>query len=170
MGDKLTHFDAQGRANMVDVSDKAVSTRVAVAHGSVQMRRDTLALVIKGQAKKGDVLTVAEIAGIGAAKRTSDIIPLCHPLPLSGAKITIEPDTDLPGLRVQARIKTTGQTGVEMEALSAVSVACLTIYDMLKAVDRAMVISGIELMEKSGGKSGHYRKKKWLNLSVSKRP
>ena len=154
----LTHFDAAGRANMVDVSGKQATTRRALAHGHVRMKPETLALVMDGRAKKGDVITVAEIAGIQAAKRTSDLIPLCHPLPLAGAKISIEPDETLPGLRVQARIKTTGQTGVEMEALSAISVACLTIYDMLKAVDRAMVIGGIELLEKSGGKSGDYRK------------
>jgi cyclic pyranopterin monophosphate synthase len=155
---KLTHFDEQGRVNMVDVSNKAVTERIAVASGCVHMRTETLALVKSGTAKKGDVITVAEIAGVMATKQTANLIPLCHPLPITGAKIEIEHDDNLPGLRVIARIKTTGQTGIEMEALTAVSVTCLTIYDMLKAVDKAMQITDIELLEKTGGKSGTYRK------------
>jgi len=155
---KLTHFDEQGRVNMVDVSDKAITERVAIASGCVLMRTETLALVKSGTAKKGDVITVAEIAGVMATKQTANLIPLCHPLPITGAKIEIEHDDNLPGLRVKARVKTTGQTGIEMEALTAVSVTCLTIYDMLKAVDKAMRIADIELLEKTGGKSGTYRK------------
>lgn len=158
MTSPLTHFDKDGRVNMVDVSAKDSTERVAIASGSVYMKIETLKLVIDGAAKKGDVMTIAEIAGIMGAKRTSDLIPLCHPLPISGAKVEINIDEGLPGLRVQAMVKTTGQTGVEMEALTAVSVACLTIYDMLKASDKAMVIGPIELLEKRGGKSGHYRK------------
>ena len=158
MSDKLTHFDKDGRVNMVDVSAKDITSRVAIASGCVRMNAATLALVKSGNAKKGDVLTIAEIAGIMATKRTADLIPLCHPLPISGAKVEISIDENLPGLSVQARVKTTGQTGIEMEALTAVSVACLTIYDMLKAVDKAMVIERVELLEKSGGKSGTYRK------------
>ena len=155
---ELSHFDQNGRVNMVDVSAKSDTQRLAIARGHVQMKKTTLDLVLSGQAKKGDVMTIAEIAGIMATKRTSDLIPLCHPLALTGAKIEITPDTHLPGLNVLAKVKTTGQTGVEMEALTAVSVACLTIYDMLKAVDKGMVISDIELLEKHGGKSGTYRK------------
>lgn len=158
MSSPLTHFDKDGRVNMVDVSAKDSTERVAIAGGCVTMQMETLSLVIDGAAKKGDVMTIAEIAGIMGAKRTSDLIPLCHPLPISGAKIEISIDETLPGLRVQSSVKTTGQTGVEMEALTAVSVACLTIYDMLKASDKAMVIGPIELLEKRGGKSGHYRK------------
>ena len=158
MAKELTHFDKDGRVNMVDVSAKSVTSRTAIAGGHVRMNTAALALVKSGKAKKGDVLTIAEIAGIMATKRTADLIPLCHPLPISGAKVTISIDENLPGLSVQARVKTTGRTGVEMEALTAVSAACLTIYDMLKAVDKAMVIGRIELLEKSGGKSGTYRK------------
>ncbi|PHR60365.1 MAG: cyclic pyranopterin monophosphate synthase MoaC [Robiginitomaculum sp.] len=158
MASNLTHFDKDGRVNMVDVSDKDSTDRVAIAHGHVSMTHETLALVKSGEARKGDVMTIAEIAGIMGAKQTSTLIPLCHPLPMSGAKVEISIDETLPGLRVNARVKTTGQTGVEMEALTAVSVACLTIYDMLKASDKAMVIGQIELLEKQGGKSGHYRK------------
>lgn len=158
MSSPLTHFDKDGRVNMVDVSAKDTTERLAIAGGCVSMQKDTLALVINGAAKKGDVMTIAEIAGIMGAKRTSDLIPLCHPLPISGAKVEINIDETLPGLRVRALVKTTGQTGVEMEALTAASVACLTIYDMLKASDKAMVIGPIELLEKQGGKSGHYRK------------
>lgn len=158
MTDKLTHFDKDGRVNMVDVSGKDVTDRVAVASGCVRMKPETLKLVKSGNAKKGDVIGVAEIAGIMGAKRTSDLVPLCHPLPISGAKVEIRIDETLPGLRVRAQIKTTGQTGVEMEALTAVSVTCLTIYDMLKAVDKAMIIERIELDEKTGGKSGTYKK------------
>lgn len=158
MTSPLTHFDKDGRVNMVDVSAKRSTERVAIAGGFVCMKMETLTLVINGVAKKGDVMTIAEIAGIMGAKRTSDLIPLCHPLPISGAKVEISIDESLPGLHVQALVKTTGQTGVEMEALTAVSVACLTIYDMLKASDKAMMIGSIELLEKRGGKSGHYRK------------
>ncbi len=158
MPNKLTHFDADGRVNMVDVSAKAKTDRQAIATGMVRMENTTLALVKSAKAKKGDVITVAEIAGVMGAKRTADLIPLCHPLPISGVKIEINIDDHLPGLTVMARVKTSGQTGVEMEALTAVSVACLTIYDMLKAVDKAMIIERVELLEKSGGKSGTYRK------------
>ena len=154
---KLTHLDSKGRANMVDVSGKDVTRRVAVARGRIAMRRETLTLILEGSAKKGDVLSVARIAGIMAAKRTHDLIPLCHPLPLSKVSIELEPDPVISAIIVTATTRVTGQTGVEMEALTAVSVACLTIYDMLKAVDRAMVISDIRLLEKSGGKSGTYK-------------
>ncbi len=155
---KLTHFDETGRAAMVDVSGKAVTTRKAVAIGHVKMGHATLALVQKGDTKKGDVFSVAELAGIMGAKRTSDLIPLCHPLPLSKVNVRIEIDVNLPGLTVSAETKTSGQTGVEMEALTAVSVACLTIYDMLKAADKYMIISEIMLTEKQGGKSGCWRR------------
>src|SRR5476651_2554039 len=153
---KLTHLDEDGRARMVDVSDKASTAREAVAEGFVRMSAATLALALSGEGKKGDVRAVAEIAGVMAAKRTSDLIPLCHPLALSKVAVEITPDADGAGLAVVARVKTTGPTGVEMEALTAVSVACLTIYDMLKASDRAMVIDGITLLEKHGGSSGDY--------------
>ncbi len=158
-GAKLTHLGRQGDARMVDVSAKQVTERTAVAEGRVMMSKPTLNLVLKGDAKKGDVLGAARIAGIMAAKRTHDLIPLCHPLPVSKVTVDIEPDRKLPGLRVEATVKVTGQTGVEMEALTAVSVACLTIYDMVKAVERGMRIEGIHLVEKRGGKSGHYRAK-----------
>ena len=158
MNDQLTHFDKDGRINMVDVSEKSVTDRIAVAAGRVRMQEKTLDLVESGSSKKGDVLTISEIAGVMATKRTADLIPLCHPLPITGAMVAIAIDKDLPGLSVTARVKTTGQTGIEMEALTAVSVACLTIYDMLKAVDKGMVIENIELSEKSGGKSGFYKK------------
>lgn len=158
MPNKLTHFDKDGRVNMVDVSAKNHTDRQALASGQVQMKKSTLDMVSSAKAKKGDVITVAEIAGVMGAKQTSNLIPLCHPLPISGVKIEINIDENLPGLTVLSRVKTSGQTGVEMEALTAVSVACLTIYDMLKAVDKAMVIGTIELLEKSGGKSGTYRK------------
>lgn len=153
---KLTHFDEDGRVNMVDVGDKAVTERIALARGSVHMSANTLAHLKSGENKKGDVLTIAELAGIMGAKKTSDLIPLCHPLPLTSVKIEVVISEI--GVDVTARTKTRGQTGVEMEALTAVSVACLTVYDMLKAVDKSMVITDIELLEKSGGKSGHYRK------------
>ena len=153
----LTHIDAAGEARMVDVSDKPPTERVAVAEGRVIMSAATLEMVRSGNAKKGDVLGTARIAGIMAAKRTSDLIPLCHPLALSKVSVDIEPEQDLPGLRVRATVKVTGPTGVEMEALTAVSVACLTIYDMIKAVERGVRIDGIHLVEKRGGKSGHYR-------------
>ena len=153
----LTHLGKSGEARMVDVSPKAATERVAVAEGRVVMRKATLDLVLKGDAKKGDVLGAARIAGIMAAKRTHELIPLCHPLLLSKVAVDIEPDRKLPGLLVRATVKVTGPTGVEMEALTAVSVACLTIYDMVKAVERGMRIEAIRLIEKKGGKSGHYK-------------
>ena len=153
----LTHLGAKGEANMVDVGGKAETTRTAIAEGFVSMQPATLTMILAGDAKKGDVLGTARIAGIMAAKKTQDLIPLCHPLLLTKVSVEIEPDHDLPGLRVTALARVTGKTGVEMEALTAASVACLTIYDMAKAVDRAMVISGIRLVEKTGGKSGDYR-------------
>jgi len=156
---KLTHLAKGGEARMVDVSAKAATERVAIAEGRVLMAAKTLDLVLAGNAKKGDVLGAARIAGIMAAKRTHELIPLCHPLPVSKIAVDIEPDRALPGLSVRASVKVTGQTGVEMEALTAVSVACLTIYDMVKAVERGMRIDGIRLIEKRGGKSGHYRAK-----------
>jgi len=154
MADKLTHFDNEGRAVMVDVGDKNVTPRRAVASGQVQMHPDTLAIVTDKTAKKGDVITIAELAGIMGAKLTAQLIPLCHPLPLSKVTVQISVENNLPGLSVRAETKTTGQTGVEMEALTAVSVTCLTIYDMLKAIDRDMIIGDVKLLEKSGGKSG----------------
>jgi len=153
----LTHIDAKGEARMVDVSTKAATERTAVAEGRVVMSKATLALIVSGNAKKGDVLATARIAGIMAAKRTAELIPLCHPLALSKVTLDISPDPKLPGCLVRATVKVTGPTGVEMEALTAVSVACLTIYDMIKAVERSARIDGIHLIEKSGGKSGHYR-------------
>ena len=153
----LTHLNEKGEARMVDVSDKAVTHRTARAKGFVSMRPETLALVESGQAKKGDVLATARIAGIMAAKKTHELIPLCHPLPISKATVDFELSHEPPGIRVTAEVKVTGQTGVEMEALTAVSVACLTIYDMLKAADKGMTFSGIRLVEKTGGRSGHYR-------------
>lgn len=152
----LTHFDAQGDAHMVDVSDKPVTSRVAVAEGHISMAAETFDIISKGRAKKGDVLGVARLAGIMAAKKTPDLIPLCHPLPVTRVTVDLTLDGDLPGVRITATVKTTGQTGVEMEALTAVSVAALTVYDMAKAVDKAMVISGIRLVLKDGGKSGRY--------------
>ncbi|MER5172525.1 MULTISPECIES: cyclic pyranopterin monophosphate synthase MoaC [Thioclava] len=152
----LSHFDAAGQAHMVDVSDKPVTARVAVARGHVVMAPETLAYVIQGTAKKGDVLGIARIAGIQATKRTADLIPLCHPLPITKVAVDLVPDDTLPGVRVEATVKTTGQTGVEMEALTAVSAACLTVYDMLKAVEKSMRIEGIEVVLKDGGKSGRY--------------
>jgi cyclic pyranopterin monophosphate synthase len=153
----LTHLGARGEAHMVDVSAKPATERVAVAAGRVVMQAKTLDLVLEGNAKKGDVLGTARIAGIMAAKRTHELIPLCHPLALSQVEIELTPDAKLPGVHVKARVKVSGKTGVEMEALTAVSVACLTIYDMVKAVDRGMRIEDIRLVEKSGGRSGHYR-------------
>jgi len=152
----LTHFDESGAAHMVDVSAKPETDRVAEAEGHVTMRPETLARLTEGRAQKGDVLGVARLAGIMGAKRTADLIPLCHPLPLARVALDLEPDADLPGVRVRASVRTTGRTGVEMEALTAVSVACLTVYDMLKAVDRAMEISGIRVTLKDGGKSGRF--------------
>jgi cyclic pyranopterin monophosphate synthase len=154
---KLSHLSSRGEARMVDVSAKPATERVAVAEGRVIMRPKTLAIVRKGNAKKGDVLGAARIAGIQAAKRTHELIPLCHPLPISQIEIELTPDADLPGIVARARVKVAGKTGVEMEALTAVSVACLTIYDMVKAVERGMRIEGIRLIEKRGGRSGHYR-------------
>ena len=156
---KLTHLKRSGEARMVDVSAKDKTERVAVAEGRVVMGKATLALVLAGNAKKGDVLGAARIAGIMAAKRTHELIPLCHPLSLSQVAVDIVPEPKLPGLHVTATVRVTGQTGVEMEALTAVSVACLTIYDMVKAVERGMRIEGIRLTEKRGGKSGHFRVK-----------
>ncbi len=153
----LSHLKASGEARMVDVSAKAVTERVAIAEGRVLMKLKTLDIVRSGNAKKGDVLGAARIAGIMAAKRTHELIPLCHPLPITQVEVDAVPDAKLPGVRVSARVKVSGQTGVEMEALTAVSVACLTIYDMVKAVERGMRIEGIRLVEKSGGKSGHFR-------------
>lgn len=153
----LTHLDEQGAARMVDVSEKAATTREALAEGRVAMARETLELILSGNAKKGDVLGAARLAGIMAAKRTHELIPLCHPLMLAKVEVEIVAEPALPGLAVTARVKTTGQTGVEMEALTAVSVACLTIYDMAKAADRGMRIEGVRLLEKSGGRSGHFR-------------
>jgi cyclic pyranopterin monophosphate synthase len=151
----LTHIDGGGAARMVDVSLKPATERAAVAAGFVRMSAATLELVLSGNAKKGDVLGAARIAGIMAAKKTHELIPLCHPLAISKAEVDITPDRD--GLAVQATVKVTGQTGVEMEALTAVSVACLTVYDMVKAVERGITIEAIRLVEKRGGKSGHYR-------------
>jgi cyclic pyranopterin monophosphate synthase len=155
----LTHIDTKGEARMVDVSAKPATERIAVAEGLVVMSKATLDLIVSGNAKKGDVLGTARIAGIMAAKRTHELIPLCHALPISKIAVDIAPDRKLPGLTVRATVKVTGQTGVEMEALTAVSVACLTIYDMVKAVERGMRIEGIRLVEKRGGKSGTYQAK-----------
>jgi cyclic pyranopterin phosphate synthase len=157
-GDGLTHLDRSGAAHMVDVGDKAVTERIAVAEGAVVMAPETLDAIRAGDAKKGDVIGTARIAGIMAAKRTAELIPLCHPLALTKVAVEIDAVDDLPGLRVRATAKVSGQTGVEMEALTAVSVACLTIYDMAKALDRGMTITGIHLVEKSGGRSGTWRK------------
>jgi len=160
---KLTHLSGRGEARMVDVSAKAATERIAVAEGRVVMTPKTLQLVLKGDAKKGDVLGAARVAGIMAAKKTHELIPLCHPLALTKVEVDIAPDNKLPGLVVRVTCKLKGQTGVEMEALTAVSVACLTIYDMVKAVERGMRIEGIHLLEKRGGKSGTYRAKSARN-------
>ncbi|HXW40257.1 MAG TPA: cyclic pyranopterin monophosphate synthase MoaC [Xanthobacteraceae bacterium] len=154
---KLSHLSQRGEAHMVDVSHKPATERIAVAEGRVIMTPQTLALIRRGNTKKGDVLGTARIAGIQAAKRTHELIPLCHPLPLSQVEVALAPDAKLPGVTVTARVKVAAKTGVEMEALTAVSVACLTIYDMAKAVERGMRIEGIRLIEKRGGRSGHYR-------------
>ena len=156
---KLSHIDQKGEARMVDVSDKAATTRTAMAEGFVAMEPGTLALLKNDETPKGDVLATARIAGIMAAKRTHELIPLCHPLNLSKVAVTLEPQDAPAGVRVQAEVKTTGPTGVEMEALTAVSVACLTLYDMLKAVDRGISFEGIRLLEKTGGRSGEWRAK-----------
>lgn len=156
-GASLTHLDESGTARMVDVSDKEATERTATAEGYVRMRPETLTLIVKGDASKGDVLGVARIAGIMAAKRTHDLIPLCHPLALSKVSVDLEPLADQNAVRVEATAKVTGRTGVEMEALTAVSVACLTVYDMVKAVDRGIEITGIRLTAKAGGRSGDWR-------------
>jgi cyclic pyranopterin monophosphate synthase len=152
----LTHFDGQGHAHMVDVSGKPVTDRIAVARGQVRMTPETLAIVTEGRAKKGDVLAVARLAGIMGAKKTADLIPLCHPLPITKVSLDLTPDPTLPGVVIEATVKTSGQTGVEMEALTAVTIAALTVYDMLKAVEKGMVIEGIAVILKDGGKSGRY--------------
>src|SRR6056297_543633 len=153
----LTHFDASGQAHMVDVSDKAVTSRVAVAEGWVKMRPETLALVEAGTAKKGNVLGIARLAGIMGTKQTASLIPLCHPLPITKVAVDLDCDAALPGVRIRATVKTTGQTGVEMEALTAVSTAALTVYDMLKAAEKSMEIGGLRVVLKDGGKSGRYQ-------------
>ena len=153
---ELTHFDAKGEAHMVDVSGKAVTDRLAVAEGFVRMTPETLALITEGRAKKGDVLSVARLAGIMGAKKTADLIPLCHPLPITKVALDLTVASDRPGIRIEATVKTGGQTGVEMEALTAVSTACLTVYDMVKAAEKGMVIEDIRLVLKEGGKSGRY--------------
>lgn len=154
----LTHLSNKGEAHIVDVSDKAETKRVAIARGQIVMDAATLALAVEGQAKKGDVFGVARVAGIMAAKKTHELIPLCHPLPVTMIAVDLEPDASLPGVRATAEVSVTGKTGVEMEALTAVGVALLTIYDMLKAVDRGMRIEGVELVEKRGGRSGEWRR------------
>jgi cyclic pyranopterin phosphate synthase len=153
---RLTHLGEDGRARMVDVSEKSPTKRTAVAEGRLTCLPETLAAVKEGRTPKGSVIQTAELAGIMGAKRTADLIPLCHPLPLTKVAVTIEPDDDLPGFRVTAEAKTVGVTGVEMEALTAVSVACLTLFDMLKAIDRSMEIGGIKVVSKEGGKSGSW--------------
>ena len=153
---ELTHFDAKGDAHMVDVSDKEETARTAIAEGAVRMAAETLDHVTEGTAKKGDVLAVARLAGIMGAKRTADLVPLCHPLPVSKVALELWADPELPGVRIRAEVRTTGRTGVEMEALTAVSVAALTVYDMLKAVEKGMVITDTRLVMKEGGKSGRF--------------
>lgn len=153
---ELTHFDAKGDAHMVDVSGKPVTSRIAVAEGCIKMLPETLDMITEGRAKKGDVLGVARLAGIMGAKKTAELIPLCHPLPITKVAVELTPDDSLPGVRIEATVKTSGQTGVEMEALTAVSAAALTLYDMVKAVEKSMVISDIRLKLKDGGKSGRY--------------
>lgn len=152
----FTHFDNDGHAHMVDVSQKPATARIAVARGAVRMRPDTLSMIVEGRAKKGDVLAVARLAGIMGAKRTADLIPLCHPLPITKVALDLAPDPALPGVRIEATVKTNGQTGVEMEALTAVSTAALTLYDMVKAAEKTMVIEDIRLVMKDGGKSGRF--------------
>jgi cyclic pyranopterin phosphate synthase len=154
MPDKLTHLDDYGRAHMVDVSDKPGTERLAIAKGEILMKKETLGLIRSGAMKKGDVLTVAQIAGITAAKRTSDLIPLCHPVPITAIFLTLTLEENLPGVIITAKVKTSGKTGVEMEALTAVSVAALTVYDMAKAAEKTMRIQNIRLIEKHGGRSG----------------
>jgi cyclic pyranopterin monophosphate synthase len=159
MARRLTHIDKSGATNMVDVGGKPISERIAIAEGAVKMATETLALIRSGNAKKGDVIATARLAGIMAAKRTHELIPLAHPLALTSVAVEITPDDALPGVWVRATAKVAGQTGVEMEALTAVSVACLTVYDMAKAVDRGMEITGVRLVEKRGGKSGTWKRK-----------
>ena len=154
---KLSHFDAKGEAHMVDVSEKAVTSRIATAEGFVKMARQSFDIISEGRAKKGDVLAVAQLAGIMGAKQCATLIPLCHPLPITKVSADLTLDETLPGVRIEATVKTTGQTGVEMEALTAVNVAALTVYDMVKAVDKAMEIGGIRVILKDGGKSGRYQ-------------
>ncbi|MDG1377527.1 MAG: cyclic pyranopterin monophosphate synthase MoaC [Yoonia sp.] len=156
MSGKLSHFDEAGQAHMVDVSEKPVTSRIAVAEGHITMTARTLALVTEGRAAKGDVLGVARLAGIMGAKKTAELIPLCHPLPITKVTVDLTPDASLPGVRITATVKTTGQTGVEMEALTAVSVAALTVHDMVKAVQKDMEIGGIKVTLKDGGKSGRF--------------
>jgi cyclic pyranopterin phosphate synthase len=153
---RLTHLDAEGNAHMVDVSEKDITSRSATARASVEMKPETLALVLSGKAKKGDVIATARIAGIMAAKKTSDLIPLCHPLAVTKVTVDFTPDEKAPAIHVEATVKVEGKTGVEMEALTACAVACLTLYDMLKAVDRGMKITSLRLAEKTGGKSGRF--------------
>ena len=155
----FTHFDAGGNAHMVDVSGKPVTDRIAVARGSVVMTAETLALIVEGRAKKGDVLGVARLAGIMAAKKTADLIPLCHPLPITKVAVELIADPALPGIVIEATVRTSGQTGVEMEALTAVTVAALTVYDMVKAVEKSMIITAVQVILKDGGKTGRYEAK-----------
>ena len=157
MTTQLTHFNAQGHAHMVDVGEKAITQRVAITEGFICLQPETLTLILQGAHKKGDVLGIARIAGIMASKRTAELIPLCHPLPLTYVEIALEPEPEKNRIRCQTTAKTCGQTGVEMEALAATQIALLTIYDMCKAVDRGMEINGVKLLEKTGGKSGHWR-------------
>ena len=159
MANKLSHFDASGRAHMVDVSDKAITDRIAVAEGHITMTLETLALITEGRATKGDVLGISRLAGIMGAKKTAELIPLCHPLPITKVTLDLMPDPTLPGVRISATLKTTGQTGVEMEALTAVSTAALTVHDMVKAVQKDMEIGGIRVTLKDGGKSGRFENK-----------
>ncbi|MEP1614325.1 MAG: cyclic pyranopterin monophosphate synthase MoaC [Roseobacter sp.] len=156
MAGALTHFDGKGDAQMVDVGGKAVTDRIAVAECHIKMLQETFDIITQGRAKKGDVLGVARLAGIMAAKRTADLIPLCHPLPITKVAVELTPDPDLPGVQIEATVKTTGQTGVEMEALTAANIAALTVYDMTKAVDKGMEINGLHVVLKDGGKSGRY--------------
>lgn len=156
MTSALSHLDEKGAAHMVDVSDKTATARTAIAAGQVVMRAETLALIVDGRVPKGDVIATARLAGIMAAKKTSDLIPLCHPLQISKAAINISPNPTLPGLEITAIVRCTGNTGVEMEALTAVSIACLTVYDMVKAVEKGVRIEAIRLLEKDGGKSGRW--------------
>ncbi len=155
---QLTHFNESGEAHMVDVGNKAITDRVAVTEGYIEMQADTLRLIAEGGHKKGDVLAIARIAGIMAAKKTADLIPLCHPLPISHVSVDFQIEAERQRIRCQCTVKTSGQTGVEMEALTATQIALLTIYDMCKAVDRGMVIQSVQLLEKAGGKSGHWQR------------